>query len=512
MPLLAQSSLPAPEDYLAKGIEITHLTSIYFGVGLVIYVVLRLCGRRLKRRYGLPLGWVYQLFCIAAALFLPSQLPGIDFPGEIHFGALLTISGAFLLIGFLRSYLFGHVFHQKTNMQVPKFFGQFISIAIILGALLFVLDGVYGIPVPGLLAGAGIAGLVLGLALQDTLGNIFSGFAIYFGGQFKAGDWLLVEGQHAKIVEINWRSTRLRTNDDVCLDIPNSLITKEMVINYNHPTSVHASRIDLGLGYDSPPTLVKSVLVEAALGCPHVLREPMPDVFLAEFGDWSITYQLRFWLADHARYNETCSQIRTTLWYALKRHNISIPYPIQHEMSLERPAPHVENRDLIRSALQKTILASCVEPKCLEEIVAAARIIRFGAGEKIVRQGAAAGPMFILAEGCAQVFVEVAGINTQVATLAPDACIGEASVLTGEARSATVVAGEDCLVVEVDKAILAPVIATNADVLEALSDLLTQRRLQNEGAISDASNQVANATRQTYKAGFLSKLKSFFEV
>ncbi len=507
---LAQAVTPV-NGALETGLHITRLAGIYFGSAILVYLLMIIAGRALKRRFQLPLGWVFNLFCVLTALYLPTLLPSVPVPGERHIGAALIITGAFVLVGLVRHYFFDLLLGRGAGAQVPKFLGEFVSIAIIVGAVLAVLQFVYGQEVPGLLAGAGIAGIVLGLALQDTLGNIFSGFAIYFGGQFKAGDWLLVDGHHAKIVEINWRSTRLLTTDDVCLDVPNSSITKQTVVNYNFPTSVHGVRIDIGLEYDAPPTLVKKVLVDAALDCPHVLSEPAPTVFLKSFADWSVIYELRFWLDDHVNYGPANSHIHTTLWYSLRRHGIAIPYPIQHELSLEKPKVQTEDRGLIRDSLQKAVFAPALSAAQLAEIVEGSRIVRFGQGESIIRQGAEAGPMYVIVSGRAEVWIESAGVRTQVAVLGPDACIGESSVLTGDARTATIFALEDCLAVEVRKSTLAPIISASPELLESLSELLAQRRMKNEGLVAEAAGGT-QSTKRSYQAGFLGKLRAFFEV
>ncbi len=510
--LIAQAVDVATEELVERGIDLTNRTLLYFGCATLVYLGLLFGGRALKRRLGLPLGWVYHLFCIGAGLFLPTLLPGIDPPGEREAGTFLILTGTFVTLAFIRHYLYDRFRTQQGSAQIPKFLSQFISIALLVTVFLFVLSGVYGLPIPGLLAGAGVAGIVLGLALQDTLGNIFSGFAIYFGGQFKVGDWLFVDDKHAQIVEINWRSTRLRTTDDVCLDIPNSNITKQTVINYSHPTPVHAVRFEIGLSYDAPPSLAKKVLVEAALDCPHVLRTPEPQAFLHEFADWSVTYQLRFWLDDHVHYNPSLSHIRTTLWYSLARHGIAIPYPIQHEMSLPQPPAPPDPTAAIRESLSKAIFAPCLSPAQLDQLASAARIVRFGAGESIIRQNAEAGPMYVLVSGRAEVWIETNGQRTAVATLEEDACIGETSVLTGENRSATVLALEDCTAVEVDKALLAPILGASPELLESLSDLLARRKLQNEGLVAGSASATSSGKGQAYRAGFLNKLKTFFDV
>ena len=87
-----------------------------------------------------------------------------------------------------------------------------------------------------------MVGIVLGFALQDSLGNIIAGFALQFGRPFSVGDWLLVDQMHARAVEINWRSTRFVTTDSVQLDVPNQQIVRQTIVNYHGGSSVHAMR------------------------------------------------------------------------------------------------------------------------------------------------------------------------------------------------------------------------------------------------------------------------------
>ena len=187
--------------------------------------------------------------------------------------------------------------------------------------------------------------------------------------------------------------------------------------------------------------------------------------------------------------------------------------PIQQHIFIKKPAPHVEDRDLIRDSIRKAVFAPALSAAQLEEIVGHAKIVRFGEGENIIRQDAeAAGPMYVIVTGSAEVWVESNGRCTSVAMLGPDDCIGEISVLTGEKRTATIHALEDCLAVEVDKGILAPIISASPELLETLSELLARRRMQNEGLVAEAAGTANQTTKSTYQAGFLGKLRLFFEV
>jgi len=326
--------------------------------------------------------------------------------------------------------------------------------------------------------------------LQDTLGNLFAGFAIYFGGQFKPGDWLRVGDEHAVIMEVNWRSTRLRTCDDIYLDIPNSNITKETVTNFSHPTPRHALRIEIGLDYDVAPTKVRKVLVEACLMGRGVLAEPPPAVFLKEFAASSITYDLKFWIEDHGCFEEILSSVRTNLWYALRRHNISIPFPIQYETEYTPNVPPLDCPSLIKDGLKRVFFASVLNDDQKAYLVDHARVVSFGEGEKLIKQGDAGSSMYIILDGLADV-----------------------SLHTGGAIRATIVALEDMTTVEIDKAILAPIIADSPELVETLSDLLARRRLQNEGVLSESMSSALIAEKQQdYQSNFLRKLRRFFEL
>lgn len=492
-----------------------HQAVIYTSIALAIYLGLLIVGRWVKRRLHVPLGWFYNLFAFSMGMFLPLQF--LKVPNEDvfdkHVDAVVVLTGAFVAISFLRHYLFDGAARGPGNTKVSKFLSQIVSIIIFLAALAIVLQVIYGQQVPGLLAGAGIVGLVLGLALQDTLSNIFSGFAIYFGGQFKSGDWLNIGDHNAQIMEVNWRSTRLRTEDNIYLDIPNSNITKETVVNFTHPTPLHALRIEIGLDYDVPPTKVRQVLIESTQMVDGVLCEPAPTVFLKDFAASSITYEIKFWMNDHSKYEETNSAIRTNLWYALRRNNISIPYPIQLEAHYEPSQPTIDRKAVIREALGKIFFAECLNEIQIGQLIDRANVVHFGLSEQIIRQGQDDSSMYVILEGRADIIVEAGGVSRTVATIGAGDCIGEMSLLTGECRSATVRALDDVRAVEISKAILAPLIAASPELLEVLSDLLAHRRMQNEGVLAKALSEAQLcATHENYRSGFLTKLKSFFAI
>ena len=302
-----------------------------------LYCVLVLAGRRLKRRHGVQLGWLYHLFAAGLAVYFPATLLDLPWGFLRHLGAAVVVLGAIVFIAILDRYLWDIYFQQRHRIKVPKFLTEVVRLAIILVAVFLVLDLGYGQTLKGLLIAPGLAAVVLGLAAQDLMGNLVAGMALQVGKPFVHGEWLLIDNRYAEVIEVNWRSTRLRTSDDVCIEIPNREIARQTIVNLNRPQRRHAMRLSLVLDSDAPPTRVKDVLREAARQAAGVAPEPKPKVYLKSFADSGIEYEIKFWMENFDDYSEVCDAIRTNAWYGLRRHRIRIPYPVRR-LQMEKPA------------------------------------------------------------------------------------------------------------------------------------------------------------------------------
>ena len=494
---------------------------VLLATGLGIYLLLVALGRLLKRRFGTRLGIIYQLFCAALGPYLAIVLLHTGVSVRRDLGALSSILGAGVLVRLMDQYFWRWYFEEKRKVPIPKFIREVTAILIFLVVVLLLLEFSYDVHVPGLLTASGVVGIILGFALQDSLGNIIAGFALQFGRPFHVGDWLQMDNQHVQAVEINWRSTRFITNDAVQLDVPNQQIVKQTIVNYHGGGVLHAMRLEIGIDYDATPNRVKDVLARAAATAHGVLSEPAPVVFLKNFGDSAIIYEVRFWLDDHRLYNGIADAIRTNIWYALRRHHIRTPYPIRH-VQIERPkpttrpgvTPHEKRHDATRELLTAQPLFEGMGDEHLKTLIDHSPIQHYGRGETIIREGADGASMFVLVNGEAGVSVMMGTQPTRVATLNGGDCFGEMSLLTGEKRSASVLAASDCEVMEITKKVFGDIIARDAGLLQRLSELLASRQLENEGIVQARVQQNSSiiAKAQEYQAGFLHKLRSFFEL
>jgi len=325
---------------------------------------------------------------------------------------------------------------------------------------------------------------------------------------------LKVGDTYGEVREINWRSTRLCTNDNIYLDIPNNEMVSHQIVNLHYPTEVHAMRIRVGVEYKNPPNVVKEALYRAASTAKGVLAEPKTKIFLVDFGESACIYEIKYYMGNHARINEVNDAVRTNVWYELKRRGVTIPFPIR-TLQVERKAalPIKEEQAEALAILRGERLFECLSEEQLSHVVREARLKLFGRGEPVIEEGSAGDSMFVMLRGAANVYVSKNGSKIHVATLGAGDCFGEMSLLTGEPRSATVRADADCYVMEIGKPIMAEVLRDAPDCLEKLSELLAQRKMETEGVLKEAGRTGEHLLKERqYTATFLQRLQTFFQL
>jgi small-conductance mechanosensitive channel/CRP-like cAMP-binding protein len=483
----------------------------------VLFVAALTLGRFLKRKAGVQLGFGFQLLTIAFAVWLPLEILRTDFPlrdGTMRFlRAANVLLGTLFILALIRRYYWELWFEKHQQAKAPKFLSQIVGLVIFVAAGLVVLGAVYGHPIEGVVFGSTVVVGIVGFAMQDLLGNIIAGIALELGKPFKTGDWLKVDGQHAEVIEVNWRSTRLRTNDDIYLDIPNKTIAGSTITNLTYPTRQHAIRLAVGFDYAVPPNFIKDIMSRATAAVPGVLPVPAPKVFLRDFADSAVMYEIKFWLEDESRFSDIVDGIRTNVWYAAQRNGIRIPFPIR-TLQIERPtAKNQDAMEAARASISRQPFFQLLDTAQMDRVLTEARFLRFGRGEKVIQQGAEGDSMFIILSGDAEVYVSAAGQDRHVATLRGGDYLGEMSLLTGEPRSATVIARSDCEMWEIAKPVVAELLQENQALVQRLGEMLAKRRMETEGVVASSAEDAQVATKQKeYTASFLKKLSSFFEL
>jgi small-conductance mechanosensitive channel/CRP-like cAMP-binding protein len=473
-------------------------------------------GRFLKHRAGVRLGLLFRLFCLILAFYAAISVYGVRAPWRNHVGAAAVLLSSALIVALVNRYVWDFYFETKRQTPIPHFLREVVGGIIFLIVLLFVLSYGYHAEaqLKGLLAGSGVVAIIFGFAAQNLFAGIIGGISIQINRPYKVGDWLQVGEHFAEVMEINWRSTRLRTNDNIYLDIPNNEMVSKTIINLHYPTEIHAMRIRVGVEYKNPPNRVKEALYRAASTAEGVLAEPPVKVYLVDFGESAVIYEIKFYMGNHSRISEISDAVRTNVWYELKRQGITIPFPIR-TLRLERRAavPVQEDQAEALSILRGEPLFECLSDEQLRQLVQRARLNVFGRGEPVIEEGSPGDSMFVLLRGAANVLVSKNGAAIEVAKLNAGDCFGEMSLLTGEPRSATVRADGDCYVMEIGKPIMAEVLRSAPECLERLSQLLAQRKMETEGILKEAARTAEHALRERqYTATFLQRLRTFFQL
>ncbi len=415
------------------------------------------------------------IWCVVVALVVEAVMPwlapkaaGIAFVlaiAALSFAAVRGLAVSADLVMRRRQVHFSTIFRDLATLLVYT---------VVVFSVLRSMD----VDVSGLLTTSAIVTAVIGLALQETLGNVFSGLSLQMQKPFEPGDWIRFDSHLGRVQGIGWRSTSLITRSLETLDVPNALLAREVVTNYRG-TAV-GDELFVGVSYKTPPSVTKRVIVEVLREVPDVVTMPEPVAELEEFGDSSMKYRVRFWMRDYARQELVRDTIMTNLWYAFRRHGIEIPFPIRNVF-----VRNVDGAGSDADAFEQQRLAALRQVDFLADLDdAELGMLRsdlqeavFGSGETICREGDPGDAFFVLRRGTVEVVALGAdGKDTHVADLRAPAFFGEMALLTGEARAATVRAKGDAELLVVERAGFEALFKTRPSVAAAVSRVLATRQ------------------------------------
>ena len=353
-----------------------------------------------------------------------------------------------------------------------------------------------------------IFGVILGLALQDTLGNFFSGISLQADRPFQVGDVITVGAQrHTGVVEeISWRAIKIRTFTNHVVLIANSTAAKEAIEVFPRD-NLNARVVFFNTLYTDSPAKTIHVVREAVRETDNVSDSVTPVVRIRSLGDNGVDYEVKYWLDDYAKYNDTDALIRQRIWYAFRRAGLNFAYPTR-TLHVERYTKAAPMRDGDGGAIVERLSAvDLFAPLSVEETgmlaQAAVRHV-FAPGELVIRAGEPGSSMFVVHNGRVRVQVNDNGRPRTVATLNEGDFFGEMALFTGEPRTANVVALEETEVLEIGHAAMKRIFDNNPDLVESLSFIMAERR---QGLASQTDPSAADAHT---KAGILSSIKRFF--
>ncbi|MFM8932443.1 MAG: mechanosensitive ion channel domain-containing protein [Gemmataceae bacterium] len=440
------------------------------------------------------------LLFIRMVIGLPHEETWVRVVETVFFVCLL-----FAVLTFLNDVIFGAAEKGSWRERVPTLFRDLARVLLVgLGAAV-IYSQVWDQEVTGALTALGIGSVVLGLALQEPLGNIVSGLMLLFERPLNIGDWITADGVTGKVIEINWRSVHIETPTRELRIVPNVSLYKDAFSNLSRPTPLRTETYEIGFSYDHPPNMVKEVLLEVLKTTPGVLADPAPGVRTVNYADFSVIYRMIFSVERQEDLAATRDRVITRIWNAARRAGLNIPFPIQMEYGPDESPSHPQPAasELLgafprygnaRAAVKKSENPSAPADET-------ARILEFAAGEVVQAKNKRSPGFCLISRGNARLAApDHTNQQVEIAVLGPGEFFGDHGPGSGQDGDFLVTALTDLLVIHLDSGQISEMLARSpalaAEVGEAMD---TCRR---------AAQQLKMAGRKSGDSGLMPKLGS----
>jgi small-conductance mechanosensitive channel len=410
--------------------------------------------------------------------------PGTARLAERLAGAAVWLAAAFLLVRALDCLVW-----SRRTPALPRLLTDLVAAAIWLATVLVIAGFMLEMPLTGILTTSGVAVAVLGFALRDILASLFAGIALNFERPYRIGDWLEVGPElTGRVTEIGPMTTRLVTLDNIAVVVPNARLATQGLRNFNQGAGgIWRDCINLTLGYEVSPVRGERILLAAAASVQGAnAAGRRPDARITALSEQGVVWQLRYWLADYARRTEIRHEVHAALLLHLYRGGLA---PAHRRLDLfHAPMPDrtIDRATHLDRLLGRSELFGTLAEEDLHAVASAAHRRLVPAGAVVIREGEAGQSLFVIVEGLLEVaFVRDRPDLTRM--LGPGELLGEYSLLTGAPRSATVTARTQCVLYEIDKAALLPVLARNPEIAESFSAVLQRREADRASPVAPAA-------------------------
>jgi small-conductance mechanosensitive channel len=355
---------------------------------------------------------------------------------------------------------------------------------------------------------------VLAFSMQDTLGNVLGGVTLQLDNSLRVGDWVRVDDVSGRVTDVHWRYTAIETRGRELVIVPNGWLMKNRFTVLRAPLDAPLAwrrSVQFNIDVNAEPDAVIYALEQAVLDSEiaNVLTDPRPSAILNEVASGYCRYTLRYWLGDPRFDDPSDSAVRVHALAALSRAGIRLGVPLEERLAIKendswRAAQQQRESERRLDAIRRTDLFANLPDE--EQKMLAAHLVHapFSAGDFITHQGAVAHWLYLIIRGEAQVVADGPNGRLQVATLHDGAIFGEMGMLTGEARSASVVAvtAVDCY--RLDKAGFAKVLEQRPEVAAEMTAIVAARNAERGLLLAKAGQPVVN------NEDLLGRIRKFF--
>jgi small-conductance mechanosensitive channel/CRP-like cAMP-binding protein len=447
-------------------------------IAVLLLAVGTLAARLLFKRH--PMGRVASrlFFFGLLTLLLTHYAPGLPYEplrssgDSLHTGAVAALKiawwgwGAWLLVGFLRSVL---IFERRP--REGKLLQDIIAGVIYLAAFFAIIANVFELPIQGLLATSGAIAIIIGLALQSTLGDVFSGLVLSFSRPYRVDDWIRLDGgTEGRVIEMNWRATQLLTSQHDLVVMPNSVIAKGKIVNVNSPNEVHGLTLSVVTAGNIPPATGIAVIHHAIVNARLTLPSPQPSILVKSIAADTITYEVTIFTANLSSASRAQNELFDLIYRHLAASGVRLALADGTAPAVE--ATHVES-GAERALIETALFAALTK----EERATLAKKLKRGLydeGETLLKPGILLHSLYIVADGVLSVVLSGEQRDVEVLRLGPGDHYGEIALLTGAPSPGTITALTPAVVYELPKDDLAPILEARPQVAHELSRALAR--------------------------------------
>src|SRR5438477_1507381 len=419
--------------------------------------------------------------------------------------ALASLLG-YLATRFFNAALFDFAFRLRKRYEAPTLVRNIFTLLAFAILFLLLFKGVYNdYDLGALFTTSALFGVIIGLALQDTLGNFFAGISLHADRPFQVGDVIVVTQQKLTgVVEsITWRAIKIRTFQNHIVLVANSTAAKE-AIEVAPRDNLNARLVFFSTIYTDSPAKTIHVVRESVRDADNVSDKITPIVRIRALGDSAIDWEIKYWLDDYAKYNDTDALVRQRVWYTLRRSGLTFAFPTR-TLYLERSAPRaVTPGNEIADRLSAVDVFAPLSNDELRQLAEATVTHVFAPGETLIRAGDEGSSMFVVHSGKVAVQVSDRAGPRKVAELTEGNFFGEMALFTGEPRTANVVAMEETEVLEIGHAAMKQLFDTNPSLAESISLTIAERQAD----LARGSERAAQTSLHETE-GLLSSIKRF---
>jgi small-conductance mechanosensitive channel/CRP-like cAMP-binding protein len=437
--------------------------------------------------------------------YQPLALTGSPFRDAVH--AILKIAWWFWTAWFLVGVLRAFVVFQRSPREA-KLLQDLLAGLIYLAAVFAIITYVFDLPIQGLLATSGVVAIILGLALQSTLGDVFSGIVLSFSRPYRPGDWISVEGgTDGRVIELNWRATYILTARRDLAILPNSTIAKSKIVNASSPSGLHGTTVTVQIDSQTPPSRCSEVLDHAIRNSRLIVATPAPTITIKTINASYAEFEIAFFVEELASTVKAQNELFDFIYRHLAAADI--------DLAAWQNGP-VADGDLrkrrtgVERLLELVDIFGTFAPEERAAIAAKLKLRSYDEGETLFEPGVVLQSLFIIGSGVVSFTYEGIEGETEQLRLGPGDHFGEIGMLTGAAATARISALVPTTVYELAKADLTPILEARPPVAQELCRTLA--RLQAAGRLSDSPELAESVPKHRLTDWFSDRLHRLYNV